>query len=263
MSMLELVMHASAHGPRVSRKSYHGLSQQYQRPQHWRNTLLNEWNALSATIIHAEQPVIPDLPKKNYAATPTCIDCDRCLCGPRGDEIWRMKKWICAWMTDQLRTPDRRAALQSGRVVLHIVGWAHTDDPLADDDLISRGEGTVRVERLLHVSDMSFSPYMPHFRKLHVPPVWEFDADGYVDLHAVAPAQYCGLLDTCDELWIDGGGTTYEMKAFRFNSADIPLPIIRGRVVTVERLPHCDEVSLWEHCGQFMRRFSHQSSKST
>lgn len=60
--------------------------------------------------------------KTNYNVKPSCRDAGYCLCGLRGDGVFRYKKWLCGQMKAVLIGSDLKRALDDGEVCMRFQG---------------------------------------------------------------------------------------------------------------------------------------------
>jgi hypothetical protein len=58
--------------------------------------LLRDFKAASEMFRHADQEALPTEPKKKYGAKPVCSEVCMCICGVRGDAMWKYHRWLLA-----------------------------------------------------------------------------------------------------------------------------------------------------------------------
>ena len=153
-----------------------------------RNALLQAWNELNSMKMSAgrEFPENFDVKAKSYNKKPSCYEAQMCMCGARGDLIWRFKIWLCAQLKATFHSDDEKEMLDDGCVVIRFSCCSDVD---AEPELA----GVVDSDAFFDAAFLLKSPWRPTFATMgstgKLP-------SGNIMLHS------CDAYMTCWKCWV-------------------------------------------------------------
>ena len=187
--------------------------------------LAERWRRRHDIIFHDDVPAAPQEPKVSSAKKPTCLAAKLCLCGDFGDEVWRLKRWLCASL--KVLLPGKlKEDLRTGNIVVCLM-LPTTDEAFEDG---TAGEPP-HCATFLHVSLLYESPFRPTFRKLRCTKV------EHGRLHLKATHQYATMLEQLqDQLSAGGLGEvkSWRVRCYRLRESRRPVVSVDPTCIEVE-----------------------------
>eukprot|EP00959_Pyramimonas_sp_CCMP1952_P109531 2290979-Pyramimonas_sp.AAC.1 len=98
-------------------------------------SLATEWDTcLHDVVVHADQPPIPDPPKRPPHEKWSCQYAGVCLCGEDGDDKWAFKLWLCQKISRSFPTKSSKSNIDDGNIVVRLQSSYQSDCEGSDVD---------------------------------------------------------------------------------------------------------------------------------
>jgi hypothetical protein len=108
---------------------------------------------------HADQAPLPKMPRKKQGQKARCSDAGMCLCGVRGDAIWKYNLWLLSLFKRALLL--RAVSLNDGFIVVRVFDLSSFGNESVPDTTTASV-----TDAFFHVALLYRKPYRPTYRRL-------------------------------------------------------------------------------------------------